>query len=159
MTDDFVDRRAAGFWEVVVVERRRVAVPRCTSLNRQSVLSIKTATRTSRRQDFKYLHLVGLQFRRTILLDRSDMTVRLPASQYFFLKANWSCIVPQQGASFQCRDAYIIYQQLLLNKSYWTRCDCRNAKCQSGPMTELLTHVTCHVLMFAILHYQQSDAW
>lgn len=36
MADDFIDRRAAGFREVVVVERRGVAVPRRTSLNRQS---------------------------------------------------------------------------------------------------------------------------
>lgn len=35
MTNDFIDRRAAGFGEIVVVERRGVAVPCYTSLNRQ----------------------------------------------------------------------------------------------------------------------------
>lgn len=44
MADDFIDRRAAGFGEVVVVERGGVAVPCCTSLNRQSMLIIETVT-------------------------------------------------------------------------------------------------------------------
>lgn len=35
MTDDFIDRRATGLGEVVVVERGGVAVPCYTGLNRQ----------------------------------------------------------------------------------------------------------------------------
>lgn len=35
MADDFIDRCAAGFGEVVVVERGGVAVPRYASLNRK----------------------------------------------------------------------------------------------------------------------------
>lgn len=34
MADDFIDGRAAGFGEVVVVERGGVAVPRCAGLRR-----------------------------------------------------------------------------------------------------------------------------
>lgn len=34
VADDLVDGRAAGLGEVVVVERRRVAVPRCAGLTR-----------------------------------------------------------------------------------------------------------------------------
>lgn len=59
MADDFIDRRAAGFWEVVVVERGGVAVPCCTSLNRQSMLGLRIATRKGI-QDDKSPHLVGL---------------------------------------------------------------------------------------------------
>jgi len=33
MTDDFIDRGAAGLGKVVVVQRRGVAVPRYTRLN------------------------------------------------------------------------------------------------------------------------------
>lgn len=44
MADDFIDRCAAGFGEVVVVERGRVAVPCCTSLNKQSMLVKEMAT-------------------------------------------------------------------------------------------------------------------
>lgn len=36
MADDFIDRCAAGFGEVVVVERGGVTVPCCTSLNRRN---------------------------------------------------------------------------------------------------------------------------
>lgn len=43
MADDFIDRRAAGFGEVVVVERGGIAVPCCTSLNRQSMLVTEIA--------------------------------------------------------------------------------------------------------------------
>lgn len=42
MADDFIDRRAAGFGKVVVVEGGGVAVPCCTSLNRQSMLVIES---------------------------------------------------------------------------------------------------------------------
>lgn len=51
MADDFIDRRAAGLWEVVVVERGGVAVPCCTSLSRQSVLGIRRTTRRERKED------------------------------------------------------------------------------------------------------------
>lgn len=38
VADDLVDRRAAGLGEVVVVERRWVAVPRCAGLETASTL-------------------------------------------------------------------------------------------------------------------------
>lgn len=43
MTDDFIDRRAAGFWEVVVIERGGVAASCYTGLNNHSMLVRETA--------------------------------------------------------------------------------------------------------------------
>lgn len=50
MADDFIDRRAAGFGEVVVVERGGVAVPCYAGLKTQSMLVKETVEKQQKRK-------------------------------------------------------------------------------------------------------------
>lgn len=51
VANDFIDRRAAGFGEVVVVQRGGVAVPCCAGLNRQNMVVLETAAMQQVRQN------------------------------------------------------------------------------------------------------------